>query len=216
MDGKEGYIKYFEKVWSKNKARGLAAQIKFEKEMQNGEFRKHKDKLIHGCWIISPKLHDSHKFRFCVFVHDELLKKTNIVPDRCSITVDRRILPNESIEDAKDEIEKILKQLSKEDPRLKTNLKIIVSRKGAITNPEESIVKFSKEASEQVLGKDVEVTGSSATSDMEVFVNQDNIPTVLLGPGSLGMAHITDESVEVNQVVDAAKIFSLVALKALG
>ena len=78
MDGKEGYIKYFEKVWSKNKARGLAAQIKFEKEMQNGEFRKHKDKLIHGCWIISPKLHDSHKFRFCVFVHDELLKKTNI------------------------------------------------------------------------------------------------------------------------------------------
>jgi len=142
--------------------------------------------------------------------------KTNVVPDRCSITVDRRLLPNESVEDAKDEVKKILQQLSKEDPRIKTDLKIITSRRGAITNPDEPIVRLSKEAAEEILEKDVEVTGSSATSDMEVFVNQDNIPTVLLGPGSLGMAHITDEFVEVNQVVNAAKIFAIVALKALG
>ena len=142
--------------------------------------------------------------------------KTNVVPNRCSITVDRRLLPNESVEDAKDEMKKILQQLSKEDPQIRTELKIIVSRRGAITNPDELIVCLSKEAAEEILEKDVEVTGSSATSDMEVFVNQDNTPTVLLGPGSLGMAHNTDEFVEVNQVVDAAKIFAIIALKALG
>jgi acetylornithine deacetylase/succinyl-diaminopimelate desuccinylase-like protein len=141
---------------------------------------------------------------------------TNVVPDKCSITVDRRLLPNESVEDAKDEMKKILQQLNEEDPRIKTDLKIITSRRGAITNPDEPIVLLSKEAAEEILEKNVEVTGSSATSDMEVFVNQDNTPTVLLGPGSLGMAHITDEFVEINQVVNAAKIFVIVALKALG
>ena len=113
-------------------------------------------------------------------------------------------------------MKKILQQLSKEDPQIRTELKIIVSRRGAITNPDELIVCLSKETAEEILEKDVEVTGSSATSDMEVFVNQDNTPTVLLGPGSLGMAHNTDEFVEVNQVVDAAKIFAIIALKALG
>ena len=67
-----------------------------------------------------------------------------------------------------------------------------------------------------MLGKDVEVTGSPATSDMEVFMNQRCIPTVLLGPGSLSMAHIIDEYVEVDQIVDAAKIFVIIALKTLG
>jgi len=142
--------------------------------------------------------------------------KTNIVPDRCTITVDRRLLPSETIEDAKAEMENILQQLHKEDPRIKTNLKIIVSRRGAITNPDEPIVRLSKEAAEEVLGKDVEVTGSPATSDMEVFMNQRCIPTVLLGPGSLSMAHIIDEYVEVDQIVDAAKIFVIIALKTLG
>ncbi len=113
-------------------------------------------------------------------------------------------------------MKKILQQLNEEDPRIKTDLKIITSRRGAITNPDEPIVLLSKEAAEEILEKNVEVTGSSATSDMEVFVNQDNTPTVLLGPGSLGMAHITDEFVEINQVVNAAKIFVIVALKALG
>ncbi|MEE9585741.1 MAG: M20 family metallopeptidase [Nitrososphaerales archaeon] len=142
--------------------------------------------------------------------------KTNMVPDRCSITVDRRLLPHESSDDAKAEVEDILRRLRKEDPSLKTELKVVLSREGAVTGIDEQVVHLSKEAAEEVLGTEVEVSGSPATSDMTIFVNQASIPTVLLGPGRLGTAHITDEYVEVDQVVGAAKIFALMALKALG
>ncbi|MFQ6134333.1 MAG: M20 family metallopeptidase [Nitrososphaerales archaeon] len=142
--------------------------------------------------------------------------KTNIVPDRCSITVDRRLLPGESPDDAKAEVEDILRRLSEEDQSLKTVLKVILSRESAVTSIDEPVVTLSKEAVEEVLGTEVEVSGSPATSDMEVFVNQASIPTVLLGPGRLGTAHITDEYVEVEQVVAAAKIFAVMAMKVLG
>ena len=141
---------------------------------------------------------------------------TNIVPDRCSITVDRRILPEENPEDVKIEIENILRRLSKEDPRLKTELKVIVSRKGVIINSEELIVSLSKETAEEVLGRKVEVLGYSATSDMETFVNQGGISTIMMGPGELRVAHSADEYIELDQVVAASKIFALLALKILG
>ncbi len=73
---KKQHIAFFERIWSKNKAMGLAAQASFEEEMNSGLFKKHSEKLFHGCWLVSPKSLDSHKFRFCIFVHDKLIKTT--------------------------------------------------------------------------------------------------------------------------------------------
>ncbi|OHE54098.1 MAG: hypothetical protein A3K61_06245 [Thaumarchaeota archaeon RBG_16_49_8] len=141
--------------------------------------------------------------------------KTNIVPDRCTITVDRRLLPDESPEEAKAEIEQILLKLSEQDPKLKTDLKVIISRSGAVTPEDSPIVQLSKAAAEEALGKPVEVSGCPATSDMEVFVNRAGWPTVIMGPGRIGTAHIVDEYIDVDQVVAAAKIYISLALKTL-
>ncbi len=141
--------------------------------------------------------------------------KTNIVPDRCTVTVDRRLLPDESPEAAKTEIEQILQELSEKDPKLKTELKVIISRSGAVTPEDSPIVQLSKEAAEEALGKPVKVSGCPATSDMEVFVNRAGWPTVIMGPGRIGTAHIVDEYIDVEQVVAAAKIYISLALKAL-
>lgn len=73
MSDKSDYVKYFRMVWNQNKARGWKAQVYFEEEIEGGVFRKHKDKLFCGCWLISPKSFESHKSRFSVFVHPELL-----------------------------------------------------------------------------------------------------------------------------------------------
>lgn len=75
---KNDYTEFFEKVWSKNKAKGLAAQIHLENEFKVGKLKKHADKLFSGCWLLSPRSPDSHKHRMCFFIHDVLLKD---VPD---------------------------------------------------------------------------------------------------------------------------------------
>jgi len=74
MSEKDDYINYFRMVWNQNKTRGLKAQTYFENEMENGVFKKHSDKLFNGCWLISPKSFESHKTRFCVFVHNKIEK----------------------------------------------------------------------------------------------------------------------------------------------
>ena len=89
MSNKKEFIEFFEKVWSKNKAMGLAAQAHFEDELNNGKLKKHADKLFHGCWLISPKGIDSHRFRFCIFVHGKLLKNTSDEIDPRTFLEDR-------------------------------------------------------------------------------------------------------------------------------
>lgn len=79
MSEKRDYVKYFQKVWSKNKAMGLVAQAHLEKEVKSGFLKKHSDKLFQGCWLLSPKWEDWHKFRLCFFTHDKVLQS---LPDQ--------------------------------------------------------------------------------------------------------------------------------------
>lgn len=47
-----------------------------------------------------------------------------IVPDRCNITYDRRLVPSESPEEAVQEIQEIIDQLAKEDPDFRATVKV--------------------------------------------------------------------------------------------
>jgi len=41
--------------------------------LESGFLKKHKQKFYPGCWIVSPKSHDSNKFRYVVSVHEQLV-----------------------------------------------------------------------------------------------------------------------------------------------
>lgn len=49
----------------------------------------------------------------------------NIIPDRCRIIIDRRVVPNETINTAKEEIELVLEELQV-DPELNVNMETIL------------------------------------------------------------------------------------------
>ena len=68
------YVRYFRHLWSYNKAKGYAAQIRLAMEFENGDFKKHRGKLVSDCWLTSPKPPDSYKFRLATFVHDHVRK----------------------------------------------------------------------------------------------------------------------------------------------
>jgi len=141
--------------------------------------------------------------------------KTNVVPDNCEITVDRRLIPGEIPEIAKSEIDTVLDSLKKHEPQLKMESEIINVAESSETSSDELIVRVAREAVQEVTGRDPGITGFTATSDMRFLVSQAKIPTIILGPGSLRQAHIVDEYVEVQQVFDAAKIYALLGLKLL-
>jgi len=73
-------------------------------------------------------------------------------------------------------------------------------------------VKVVKDSIAQVRGKKQEVSGFSACCDMWCLVRGANIPTVILGPGRTSMAHKANESITVDDLYEAARIYAVIAL----
>lgn len=141
--------------------------------------------------------------------------KTNMVPDHCEITVDRRLLPGESPENVKFEIDMLLDELKEHNPLLRVESEIINVAEPSETHAHERVVKIAREAVKEIMKEDPGITGFIATCDMRFLVNQARIPTIILGPGNLRQAHTVDEYIETRQVLNGAKIYALIALKLL-
>jgi len=141
--------------------------------------------------------------------------RSSAVAEHCKIWVDRWILPTESLDDVKRGIEELFKRVKEEDPELKLDWKITLEVDASETPSDSPIAKKSVEAVSEVTGSSQTVKGFISGCDMRFLVNRGKIPTVILGPGSLDQAHVTDEYVETQQLVDAANIYRLIAKKLL-
>jgi acetylornithine deacetylase len=66
------------------------------------------------------------------------------------------------------------------------------------------------------LGLPTAPTGVSWGSDMRLLQHIGGIPALLWGPGDVRLAHQRDESIPVNELVQAARLYALTALRFVG
>jgi acetylornithine deacetylase/succinyl-diaminopimelate desuccinylase-like protein len=128
------------------------------------------------------------------------------------ITIDRRLIPGETLKEAFDEISVTIDKEKKANPSLVASIEEKIGISPCSISPEESIVNTVKDSIYQVIKKNREVTGFGACCDMWCLVEKANIPTVILGPGKLSMAHKVNESISLNELYDAVKIYTTIAL----
>jgi acetylornithine deacetylase/succinyl-diaminopimelate desuccinylase family protein len=141
--------------------------------------------------------------------------KINIVPDRCVIEVDRRMLPGEKKEKILGEMKEILDSLRSQDPLFQYRIEEMDFAEPAEVDPEEEIVKIGVDAIQEVTGKRPPLRAFSGFTDSRFYVNQYHIPALILGPGGVDQSHTTDESVEVEALVHAAQIYGLIVINYL-
>jgi acetylornithine deacetylase/succinyl-diaminopimelate desuccinylase-like protein len=141
--------------------------------------------------------------------------KINIVPDRCEIEVDRRMLPGEKKEEVLGELKAIMDSLQSQDPFFQYRMEEIDFAEPCEVNPEEEIVKTAVDAIQEVTGKKPPLRAFSGFTDSRFYVNQCHIPTLIFGPGEVDQSHTTDESVEVEALVQAARIYGLILINYL-
>jgi acetylornithine deacetylase/succinyl-diaminopimelate desuccinylase-like protein len=78
-------------------------------------------------------------------------------------------------------------------------------------------VEAIRTATAEVLGQDPGVHGWSAFSDANILVGEAATPTIVFGPGSIApQAHRPNESVGIDELVAAAKIYALTISRLLG
>lgn len=138
---------------------------------------------------------------------------TNIVPDWCEATIDRRTLPSESIPEAIAEIDRILASLREQEPTLQVDMEVIQSGAPVETPEDAPLVRAAQEVARALHLPDA-VVGYHQASDGRFFAER-GIPTIVFGPGDPDVAHTPNESVELNEVITAAQFFAMLGLKVL-
>jgi acetylornithine deacetylase/succinyl-diaminopimelate desuccinylase-like protein len=94
-------------------------------------------------------------------------------------------------------------------------LNLIPVRDGFRVAEDEPLVAALRQAYSEVTGGELPLTGSRMVGDAAIFINEGRIPAVYHGPGGQG-AHADLESVAVADLVRAAKVYILAALKYVG
>jgi acetylornithine deacetylase len=136
----------------------------------------------------------------------------NIIPDRCSIEVDRRLLPGETNDSAKREILELINKLIKEKNKI---LDINISDPTTETIPmdtdtNEKVVKTSMKSCEKITGKST-MKGVNFGCDASSFTGA-GIPSIVLGPGDILQAHTENEFVDLKEVCQATEIYSQICI----
>jgi succinyl-diaminopimelate desuccinylase len=141
--------------------------------------------------------------------------KINVVPDRCDIEVDRRMLPGENREDVLGEMKKILDLIQSQDPLFQYRMEEMDFAEASEVDPEVEIVKIGVQAIEKVMGKKPPLRAFSGFTDSRFYINQCHIPTLIFGPGDTSQIHTVDESVEVEALIQAAQIYAWIVINYL-
>ena len=131
------------------------------------------------------------------------------VPDRCTLTVERRTLPGETVADVEREIAELLARCRAADPELVATSRVTLAREPFETPASEPLVGTVTRAVGGVLGRQAEVVGVSYWAD-SAFLSAAGIPTVLFGPAGDG-AHAEVEWVSLAATVACAEALTAVA-----
>jgi len=141
--------------------------------------------------------------------------KINVIPDKMTFQIDRRVLPEENFEEVIKEIKDIIEEAKREDPELNADLKVLFKAKPAAISPEAKLAVTLKDIIKKVTGKEPRLTLSTGFLDARFFVEK-NIETVTYGPGSISQAHVANEYIEIDKITLVSKAYVLLALSLLG
>jgi len=137
--------------------------------------------------------------------------KDNIIPDRCAISLDRRITPEETVDSARHELRAAIESARLEDPEVRYEIEEVSVREPCYTDPNHPLVKTVQRVASEVLARQLPVCGATGSSDASFMVNQGGMPAVVLGPSRLeGNVHGVDEHVPITDLVSLTKVHTLV------
>jgi acetylornithine deacetylase len=142
---------------------------------------------------------------------------TPMVPGRCRITIDRRVLPNESADEAVEQVRRAVGRLRARRPEINADVRMLAFAPPMETDANNPVVAAVREATARVRGRDPGVHGWAATCDANFMVNEGRTPTVVFGPGSIAeQAHKPDESIATDDLIAGTKIYALCIARLLG
>jgi len=142
--------------------------------------------------------------------------KENIIPDRCDLVLDRRMIPGETTETVLGELRETIDPILQEERGLKIEMKVrpnfwdpyLISEK-------EPIVQALVESVREVTGEKPGIGAKAGCTDGSHLFHLGEIPTVLFGPGDARLGHQADEWVAIEDIRTSTEVFLTVFIRLL-
>ena len=127
----------------------------------------------------------------------------NSVPDRAAISIDIRSLPGQEHQQIK---QQLISQMGEG-----IDVETISDLPSVWTEPDNLWLKSVERIAGDVQGMHFETAGAPYFTDASVLTPFfGDLPTVILGPGEIAMAHKTDEYCEIRQIEQAVEIYGAI------
>jgi succinyl-diaminopimelate desuccinylase len=141
--------------------------------------------------------------------------KTNVVPDQCVITIDQRTVPGQNHAAIRRQVEDLIADLGQRIPGFEATVEVINDRMPVATPADDPIVQRFCDIVAEVVGRRPEPEGVNYYTDAVMFVPALEAAMIICGPGKAELAHQPNEYVEVDRMVEAARIYALAVARLL-
>ncbi len=142
----------------------------------------------------------------------------NIVAEGCSIWFDRRLVPGETQEQVREEVNRIInKYLRLSDVSVKVEIARPdwnwepIKKRGllpALTNLNSGIVEYMKKSHKIVMSEDPLVFFTDGYQEMDFLVNDLGIESIQYGPGDSSLCHTVNEKLSISDLLISAEIYT--------
>ena len=142
------------------------------------------------------------------------------VADHCSIRLDRRCLPSETIAQVYEELQELIDELHREDPRFEAEIRDVFDGTTLphipfCTDPDSGVVKAAEKAL-RASGMEPVLSCCPAWTDAGFLQAGTHSQCIILGPGNIAAAHSVHEKISKKQIFMAAEIYQSMAMEICG
>lgn len=133
--------------------------------------------------------------------------KVNTVPAAASFTIDRRLLPTETVAAAERDLRAFLKRAAAQIPRCRITIEKISDNHPSYRAPASPFAAALRRSVARVRRRPAKFCVSTGFNDMHFFANELRLPTLGYGPGGQNY-HAVDERARRQDLVEAATIYT--------
>ena len=134
----------------------------------------------------------------------------NVVPDKAFFTVDRRLNPEENLDDARAELMEVFNEHTKKGVDL--DVELLQEGESSTADPASSLALALTHSVKNITGEEAVFELCPGLCEIRFF-NGRHIPAYAYGPGILEVSHGPEEYVRIRDVLDCAAIYALTALR---
>ena len=144
------------------------------------------------------------------------------VPGICTVEIDRRRVPEESLEQVYDELSSIIADLHRQDPKFNAVVKeyfppgMLLPHNPFFTEKTDPLVLSAQKVMGRLGVEKTDPTFFPAWTDAGVLADRTKTKCIIMGPGDLALAHTAEEYIETAELKQAAQLYGALALDYCG